>query len=76
MCKNEETKALSKVELILPANVVEACWNLKKNNQAFFFAVNEHDKTSSEINIHKLGDNSVKIRVTGKSCFKLFCQKN
>lgn len=65
MCKGEENKALSKVELILPANVVEACWNLKKNNQAFFFAVNENDKTSSEINIHKLADSSVKIRVTG-----------
>lgn len=66
MVAGEEKDVLSKVELILPANVVEACYNLERNVHAYFMAVNQQDRTSSEITLYKLKDDSVKIRVTGE----------
>lgn len=65
MVAGDEKGVLSKVELILPANVVEACYNLERNVHAYFMAVNQQDRTSSEITLYKLKDDSVKIRVTG-----------
>ena len=66
MCQGDATRVLSNVELILPWNVVEACYNLERNDSTNFFATNESEATTSQISLCKLDDHSVKIQVTGK----------
>ena len=60
-------EVLSSVELVLPPNVVETCYNLKREVQARFRAVNNEEKTKSEITVEKQNDDSVRIHVLGKS---------
>ena len=66
MCKGDAAHVLSNVELILPWNVVEACYNLERNDSTNFFAKNEVEATTSQISLCKLDDNSVRIQVTGE----------
>ncbi|KAK2159849.1 hypothetical protein LSH36_145g07000 [Paralvinella palmiformis] len=64
MCKGDAAHVLSNVELILPWNVVEACYNLERNDSTNFFATNEVEATTSQISLCKLEDNSIRIQVT------------
>lgn len=66
MCKGDANKILSNVELILPWNVVEACYSLEPADSTCFFATNKEEETQSQISLFKQGDHSVKIQVTGK----------
>ncbi len=58
-------EVLSSIELILPPNVVEACYKLKRDLRARFRAVNKDEGTSSEITVHKQDDDSVKLYIAG-----------
>ena len=66
MCKGGGGRVLSNVELILPWNVVEACYSLERNDSTCFFAANDAEGTTSQISLCKLEDHSVKIQVTGR----------
>ena len=63
---------LSQIELVLPQNVVAAAYNLHKECEAEFRALNLDTKTSSEIALHKHADLSVRVRITGMLSVFLF----
>ena len=56
---------LSSVELFLPPDVIETCYNIERDVQARFRAVNSEEKTKSEITVEKQTDDSVRIHVIG-----------
>ena len=69
-------EVLSSVELVLPPAVVETCYNIKRDGQARFRAVNNEEKTKSEITVEKQDDDSVKIHVIGEHTYYLSLRHN
>lgn len=65
MIIQNESEILSDVEVILPYEVVETCHDLQRGGTSCFLSVNKHDCTTSQLVIHKLQDDSIKIRITG-----------
>jgi len=64
MASKNESDILSDIEVILPWEVIETCRNLQKNGTSCFLSVNKEDCTTSQLAVHKLEDNSIKIRIT------------
>jgi len=60
-----ESEVLSDVEVILPREVMETCQDLQQGGTSCFLSVNKQDCTTSQLFIHKLNDDSIKIRITG-----------
>ena len=65
MIIDSESEVLSDVEVILPREVMETCRDLQQGGTSCFLSVNKHDCTTSQLIIHKLQDDSIKIRITG-----------
>ena len=72
---NMKGELLSSIELVLPPNVVEACYRLRRDGKAGFRAVNKEEGTSSEITLHRQEDNSVKIHIAGEHRISKKCVK-
>jgi len=66
-----ENDVLSDVEVILPREVVETCRDLQQGGTSCFLSVNKQDCTTSQLIIHKLHDDSIKIRITGSLAMSL-----
>lgn len=66
MLANDDSEILSDVEIILPIDIIETCMTLKPDSLSCFMSVNETSKTTNQVTLHKLNDDSVRIRVTGK----------
>jgi hypothetical protein len=64
MISESESEVLSDVEVILPWEVIETCCGLQTNGRSCFLSVNKRDCTTSQLAIHKLEDNSIKLRIT------------
>lgn len=56
---------LSDVEIILPGEVIESLGSLRPDSLSCFMSVDEKAQTTKQLFVHKLSDNSVRIRVTG-----------
>lgn len=65
MIIDSESEVLSDVEVILPREVMETCRDLQQGGTSCFLSVNKQDCTTSQLIIHKLHDDSIKIRITG-----------
>jgi len=65
MIVDNGSKVLSDVEVILPREVMETCRDLQQGGTSCFLSVNKSDCTTSQLIIHKLHDDSIKIRITG-----------
>jgi len=65
MIIDSESEVLSDVEVILPREVMETCRDLQQGGTSCFLSVNKQDCTTSQLVIHKLYDDSIKIRITG-----------
>jgi len=65
MLANDDSEVLSDVEIILPIEIIETCMKLKPDSLSCFMSVNETSKTTNQVTLHKLNDDSVRIRVTG-----------
>ena len=65
MIIDSESEVLSDVEVILPSEVMETCRDLQQGGTSCFLSVNKQDCTTSQLIIHKLHDDSIKIRITG-----------
>jgi len=66
MVVSNDEIVLSDIELILPCQVISECQSLNRNARSYFIAVNKLNLTSTQLTIHKLEDDSVQLRVTGK----------
>lgn len=66
MACNPENNVLSKVELVLPRNVIETCYMLPLGVGANFISTNITRATMTKIHVYKGNDESVKISVTGR----------
>lgn len=53
------------VELILPANVIETCYNLKPGKRVEFITANLEENYTNHVHVVKLRDFSVKLKVSG-----------
>ena len=53
------------VELILPQNIIETCYNLTPGHRVEFISSNLRDKCTNHVKVTKLPDHSVKLRVSG-----------
>lgn len=58
---------LSDVEIILPEEVIESLGSLRPDSLSCFMSVDEKAQTTKQLFVHKLSDNSVRIRVTGSN---------
>lgn len=58
---------LSDVEIILPGEVIESLGSLRPDSLSCFMSVDEKAQTTKQLFVHKLSDNSVRIRVTGSN---------
>lgn len=65
MIIDDESEVLSDVEVILPREVMETCRDLQQGGTSCFLSVNKQNYTTSQLIIHKLNDDSIKIRITG-----------
>ena len=65
MIIDTESEVLSDVEVILPREVMETCRDLQRGGTSCFLSVNKQDCTTSQLIIHRLSDDSIKIRITG-----------
>lgn len=60
----DEGGLLSDVEIVLPSEIIESLGSLKPESLSCFMSVDEKTQTTKQLFIHKLIDNSVRIRVT------------
>ena len=65
-----EGELVSDFEFILPWDVIETCCSLKPQGTSCFVSLNKQAKTSNQLFVSKLEDNSIKIRIRGK--FKVY----
>ena len=61
----DEGELVSDFEVILPWEVIETCCSLKPHGTSCFLSVNKQARTSNQLFVCKLEDNSIKIRITG-----------
>ena len=61
-----EGVVISRLELVLPKNVLQTCVTLQKGFAAEFLSTNFQKNTSNRIKVAKQIDESVRLTVTGK----------
>ena len=67
MADDADKDVLSKVQLILPKNVIDTCYRLKSQCKATFLATNSEQRTQTELKLKRLYDDSIRLNVTGRN---------
>jgi hypothetical protein len=67
-----DSVVLSDIELVLPYKVICDFQSLEKNARACYIAVNKDESTSTQLTVDKQGDESVRLRVTGRRRLLIF----